>query len=92
MTTDVESLARDMADNPGYYGVSVYRRNPCCYGDQAEVQIDLSLHHWDDAEEAVRKLQAVTRAIEILIDRFRQHGEIETMQGACEGCEVTADV
>jgi hypothetical protein len=89
MSDAVEQMARDIADNPAYYGLRVYRQNPCCYGDQAEATVEVSFGHFDDAEDAATKLLAVGRAVEILIDRFRQHGEIETVMGVCEGCEVS---
>jgi len=90
MRISEDDLFKEMLEDPAFFGISVYRRNPCCYRDQVEVDGigTVMREHYDDAEEAVIRLKALTRAVEALIDRFRETGDIETLMGACEGCEV----
>lgn len=81
-----DDLYEEMLERPSYYGISVYRQNPCCYKDQVEASIDMSLGHFDFASDAAHKMRAAARVVEALTLRFYETGEIETVMGACEGC------
>jgi hypothetical protein len=91
--TDADTLANDMFENPGFYGISVYRQNPCCAKDQARVELAHGIldAYYEDAEDAVVYTQALSTAIALFISNFRENGIIDT-GGPCESCLEAGDV
>ena len=95
--TDVDTLAEEMIQDPEFFGISIWRENPCCYRDRLRVQfhehqLDRS---WQDVEEAAVYLEAMTRTMKEYQDRFAANPNdpsIETTGYPCGGCVMDNNV
>lgn len=90
----LQDLTFEILDNPAFFGLSVYRLNPCCSKDQAEVSLHphIAQTTYENAEDAATYFKALAAAIDELVSRFADKGEIATENWPCDSCWEAGDV
>lgn len=89
---DVDDAVEQFLTDPGFYGISFYRDNPCCAKEVARFGLHPDAPKFEDLDEAAVYFTGLAKAIDVMRDRFAADPNNFTTGAPCESCLEKGDV